>query len=343
MRAFPALAASLLVLPLASCFWGSTDAHLFWKVSAQNVSEFRDLLYPKDLEPQWRAIFEERATVCVDGDEEDLCDGGSYERSDLVDLFMPYDSSRVRGLVTQKGDLQITAHLEIGEAWKALAADGFDDWGYLESEDELYAQGGTGCEADLDPEDRMGVGRCLLEMMRQTADDPERQEELKSYQKLDQDLRLVILVNLPSADDIRSTDCQDAPSEFESSDWSYPRTLRVNYNAREPVENEDGDLVYGSDTPFISQCEIEVFARLSLGVERFNADWYGQEDPDGDFHLERVNEAEQTLLGTVELESLALPGEDGEARAKGRYHLRFSAERFVNLDGKLDIEGDFDV
>ena len=326
----------LVVLP--GCFWGETDANAFFKLSAANYENYEELLYPSDRAAAWSEIFESRPSICVDGDGDD-CVGGEYERSDLMDLYLPYQTDRVRGLVSQKDDLQITAHFDVSEAYSLMAADGFGDLGYLMDEDEIYGRSGDGCTIEgIDAADRTGVGPCLRSELMDNAD---------AYKVLDEDIRLVLLVNLPGTDDVRTTGCQDRPMTFESSDWDFPRTLRVNYNAGEPVEIDDDEYVYGDpeDHPPLQQCDIEVFAQLQLGFERFNADYYGQEDEDNALTLDRVNGADETLIGTVEIESLLLPGEDGYqyGRVIGRYNIRFTADRFAPRDGKMEIAGDFNT
>jgi hypothetical protein len=87
-----------------------------------------------------------------------------------------------------------------------------------------------------------------------------------------------------------------------------------------------------------------------LGIEVFSADRYGADDEDGSCTLqgepcdvERVNTDGNTLRGTVELEELLLPGEEGDPHAKGRYNIRYTSDRFSARDGKLEISGEFDV
>lgn len=319
---------------LPACFWGETEANAFFKLSAANYENYEDLLYPEERAQAWSDIFEARPSLCVDGDG-DACVGGDFERSDLMDLYLPYETTRVRGLTTQKDDLQVTAHFDVSESYAVLAAEGFDDLAYLMDDDELYGRQGEGCAIDgIDAADRTGVGPCLRS---------ELIDNSEAYKVLKEDIRLVMLINLPGLDDVRTTACQDRPQSFESSDWGYPRTLRVNYNAGQPVE-VGGDLVYGDteDNPPLQQCDIEVFAQLQLGFERFNADYYGQEDESGDLTLDRTNDEGETLLGTVEVESLTLPGEDGRyGQISGRYNIRFTADRFAPRDGKVELAGDF--
>jgi len=329
----------LFAMLLSGCFWGQADGQLFFKVSGENYEQYTDLLYPGERAERWAEIFSERETLCSGGEAE--CDIGDLERSDLVELYLPYETDRARGMITQKGDLQITSHLKVGKTYQSLAVGAFEDWAYMENSDFLYGLSGDGCSSETEAADRTGVGRCLRSELLQNP---------AGYEVLDEDLRLVISINLPGADDIRSTRCQDQPSSFVSADWTLPRTLRVNYNANEPEEVEDGIEVYGEETPPLAQCDIEVYSRLQLGIEVFSADRYGADDDNGacshngaPCHLGLVNGEDETLVGTVELEELVLPGEDGQARAKGRYNIRYTSDRFSARDGKVEISGDFDV
>ena len=58
---------------------------------------------------------------------------------------------------------------------------------------------------------------------------------------------------------------------------------------------------------------------------------------------ERTSKCREPLVGTVVLEELTLPGEEGEARAKGKYHLAFTSQRFSQQDGAVVFEGSFDT
>jgi len=330
---FLPLVGLLAVVPLTGCFWGEADSQVFFKVGADNVEYYEDLLYPTDRKEEWAEMFEGRESVCEDGGDD--CGVEDLERSDLLDFYVPFETPRVRGLLTQKRDLQVTAHLDVGEAFKALTDDGYDDWAYLEDTEKVYGREGQGCSVEFDGAERTGIGRCVRS---------EVEANEAAYRKLSEDLRLVILINLPGEDDIRSTRCQDRSPTFESGDWDYPRTLRINYAATEPVEVEDGLEVYGGeDDPPLALCDIEVYARLQLGSEVFSANFYGQDDEDQDFTLERINGDDETLLGTVELEELLLPGEDGDARVKGRFNVRFTSDRFSVQDGSVEVAGDFDA
>ncbi|HCP46285.1 MAG TPA: hypothetical protein DIU15_09600, partial [Deltaproteobacteria bacterium] len=301
------LLVALAVMPLTGCFWGEADSQVFFKVGGENFEYYEDLLYPTDRKDEWTEMFEARDTLCDDGSDD--CGVEDLERSDLLDLYVPFETTRVRGLLTQKRDLQVTAHLDVGQAFKALADDDYDDWAYLRDVERAYGREGQGCSADLEAAERTGVGRCLLS---------EVESNPGPYARLGEDLRLVILINLPGEDDIRSTRCQDRSPSFESDDWEYPRTLRVNYAATEPVEIDDGLEVYGGEEdPPLALCDIEVYARLQLGSEVFSANYYGKDDEDQEFTLERINGEDDTMLGTVELEELILPDEEGDSRVRG--------------------------
>ncbi|MCO4770387.1 MAG: hypothetical protein KDA24_10185 [Deltaproteobacteria bacterium] len=332
----------LLALPLAAgvllpgCFWGEIDGGARFTVSAGNVDQYVDLLYPIEKQSLWQDVFADRALVCEPDDDD--CDPDDRVRSDLVDLFLRYDTTRVRGLMTQKGDLQLTAHLDVGEAYKALVDDSFGDWDYMTRSDRVYGVSGDGCDPGVDTEDRTGVGLCVFDEINSNATE---------YQRLSEDIRLVILLNLPGEDDVRSVECQDAPRTFESSDWDLPRTLLVNYDAVGPVEDGD-ETRYGNpddeEDPPLAQCEYEVFSRLNVATQVFGGDYYGEGEDNADLTIEEArDETNEPLVGTVILEELSLPGEDGPARAKGRYHLAFTAQRFSQADGQVVFEGSFDT
>ena len=335
------LALPLVLTVLPGCFWGEADANMFFKVSGANADQFKDLLYPAAREQAWLDIFSSRPVVCSDGAAE--CGIDATERSDLVDLFLPYKSSEGRGLITQKGDLQITTHLNVGQAYQSLVDDSFGGWGYMEELGRVYGWEGDTCVPPVDGEDaesRSGVGRCLKE---------EVETYPSAYTALSEDLRLVLLINLITEDDVRSTECQDA---LERDPWEYPQTLRVNYNANQPEHRIEGDEgsgeIYGEDTAPLLQCDIEVFARLQLGIERFEGDFYGEEPKleEGElnpFTLDRSNDADSTLRGTLELESLVLPEEGDSPRATGRFDIAFTSDRFGARDGKVIVGGTFDV
>lgn len=337
------LTAALPLLALAAapgCFWGDVDSQLFLSVSADNYEQFEGLLYPDEDRDRWRDIFDDRPVSCLDTEASLPTCGGGDKGTGLFKLFLPYESSRVRGLITQKGDLQITSHLNVGEALGRLEDDGFGDWQYMQRDDRAYGVSGQGCGADAG-EERTGAARCLREALVSDA---------SGYRRLSEDLRLVITINLPGIDDVRAVACQDRPSTFAAEAWEYPRTLHVNYSAAQPVELPSGDRVYGDPEvdPALDACDIEVYARFGLGIEGFEARWFGQEEAeDGgatrELVLDRVNGPGETMLGTVELEELILPQGPHAGHARGRYNLSFTSARFAARDGAAFLEGGFDV
>ena len=324
---FPALA----LLP--GCFWGDVEGGVTFTVTSRNVDQYVDLLYPTAKMEAWRVMFEDRPTLCPPDDEG--CDADEQERSDELDFFLRYEATRVRGLLTQKGDLQVTSHLDVGEAITALSKDGYDDWAYMTRTDRLVGLEGDGCDSSVDPESRTGVGRCVF---------AEIEANEGEYKALGEDVRLVLVINLPDEDDVRSVQCQDGPRTFASTDWEYPRTLLVNYDATGPVEAGD-DTRYGTDADEpLPQCEIEVFSQLSVASQVFAGDFFGEGVENADLTIEEARDETSTpLVGSVVLESLSLPGEDGEARAKGTYSLAFTSSRFSERDGSVAFEGSFDV
>ncbi len=335
MRTALLLVLSTLLLP--GCFWGDNEASIDFTLSSSNYEFFSGLLYPTEVEEGWRQTFEARQRQCPDEERAEDCDADDRLESGIIQYPVPYDTSRVRGLFTQKSDLQITAHLDMGDVYKALEEDGFSPWGHFDDEDEAWGRDGEACGSNLGPYERTGVGPCLRQSV---------QDNIAAYKGLTEDLRLVILINLPSVDDVRSTICQEAARDFTSTDWEYPRTLKINHNALLPADGTD--FYADEDTRPLSACEIEAFAQLKLGIEVFGADYYGEDevDIDDDFReltVDRENEDDETLLGTVELESLTLPGEGGPARAAGRYNIAFTSNRFGDLDGAVTISGSFDA
>jgi hypothetical protein len=322
---------------LTGCFWGDADGNMFLRVSSSNYTQYEGLLYPQERADAWRVMFENRARLCADGTSN--CADDDREPSGRIEFFLPYDTSRGRGLITQKGDLQITTHLRVGAAYKALADDGYGDWSYFTDGGRIEGTEGDGCGVAPEGEPeyvRTGIGRCLRE---------EVEANIGSYRGLNEDLRIVLLVNLLGEDDVRSVECQDA---LDRDPWDMPRTLEVNYNAEGPVvwQGDEDRLVYVQDDDEVPlpQCDVEVFTQMQLGFERYSGDFYGQDATDpGDFIVDEPNGDDETRLGTVELESLTLPDDGGSARAVGRFNLRYTSERFAARDGKVLFEGSFDV
>lgn len=329
-------ALSIAAASLTGCFWGDVDGGARFTLSEGNVDQYLGLLYPTERQEVWSELMRNRAIVCPPDDDE--CDDDERERSDLVDLFLRYDTTRVRGLLTQKGDLQITAHLDVGEAYKQLFDDSFDDWDYLTRNDRVWGVAGDGCDMENSADDRTGVGRCIFE---------EIEANQSVYRGLGEDIRLVILINLPGEDDVRSVDCQESPREFSGSDWEYPRTMLVNYNAAGPVEIADDETRYvdpdDEEEPPLAQCEFEIYSRLNVATQVFGGDYYGQGDDNANLTIEEArDETDEPLVGTVVLEELVLPGE-GTTVARGKYHLAFTSQRFSEVDGSVVIEGSFDT
>lgn len=330
-------------LGLSGCFWGEVDSGMFLQLSSRNWDLYEGLLYPESRAEAWSEFYAERPTVCPD---EDDCATDERVDSGSLSFFMPYDSARVRALLTQKGDLQITAHLNVGDIYGQASSGDFDDLAYLSDDATVATRLGSDCAVEAGDE-RTGVGPCLLQELR---------DNLSEYEAIKHDVRVVFLVNLPGEDDVRATACQDAPRSFEAGDWAYPRTLRVNWNARQPgPAEEDGDendpQFYRPTNQPLPQCQMEVYARLQMGVEIFSSEWYGQQeqeenpdDPDSwTFDLGRVNDAESTMLGTVEVESLSLPDGAEPGHTTGRFHVRFRSQRFFGQDGTVNLEGRFDT
>ena len=91
---FLPLVGLLAVVPLTGCFWGEADSQVFFKVGADNVEYYEDLLYHTDRKEEWAEMFEGRESVCEDGGDD--CGVEDLERSDLLDFYVPFETPRVR-------------------------------------------------------------------------------------------------------------------------------------------------------------------------------------------------------------------------------------------------------
>ncbi len=358
MRTLGSTLLVLAALPFSGCSWGTVDAVVSARLSSRNYEYYEDLLYPAAERDVMDELFGARLPACEEEGED--CEEADKDSAGSFEMRLPYDTDEVRGLFTQKGDLQLTAHLQVGDGMAALAEEDWEPWSRLFDEAKSWGVAGDGCGEGADL--RSGAGRCWADAVRAA---PE------GYQEIKRDLRLVILVNLPGADDTRDPDCAEIDADFSVGDWEYPRMMRINQDVGVQSYQVDGndDLIQddGEDwrsfydpavVPPLAQCDLEAFALLQLGPEQFSADWFGETEyeerrkdipspspddlQDWEFGLDATNPEEEALLGTVEIQSISLPGSD-DPRAKGRFHLRFESQRFPNRDGLIDVEGDFDV
>jgi hypothetical protein len=228
----------------------------------------------------------------------DVYDGIFEEAPGYLPLHLPYKATRIDAVITQRGDLQITSHLTTGKVFRDhLVADdldylGSDDWNGDEEEerfgDQLLAE-----LSDLD----------------------------EAYDRLDEDLRLILLVNLPAA----------AAEEdgWSASEWDYPVELTANYQ-QIVLDDQDQELPIAED-------DIELMSRLIVGGELF-------ETLLGQRFDEETGQLEDDEAPNLVLDSLTMPGEDGRlGLASGSFDLTLQTDSFSASSGISTIQGDFEV
>ncbi len=227
---------SLVLLGLvgAGCSDGTVDGELVFQVNAENYSYFEDVLFPSQRAGQWAEIF--------------------APRSAYVDFGFSYTTETVSALITQQGDLQITAHLSLGKVLKEAEGSGTfkEDFGYLKG--ELYNEA-LGNDEEGNP---LAVGQALYDELEEGSS--------RGYHGLDGDIRLVMVVNLP--------DDTDTLEEEWFGEDAYPKNLVANYG----VLDEDGY--------HLPDDQIQLAAFLLLGREKYDTDY----DPTAD-HVDLVLES----------------------------------------------------
>ncbi len=274
MRALTIIVA-VTVLGGIGCTEGQVEADLDLYLAHGNLDYYEDVLFPSERRDTYDEIFAE------------------------VPLYLPlhlrYVTTEVDALITQRGDLQITAHLESGRLYEAEDT----DLSYLE--DETWNG-----ESE---EDRWGQD--LFE---------ELSEPDSSYAGLSEDVRLILLINLPEP---------DGEDGWSSGEWDYPRELWANY----------GDTVLDeNDQEFdIPEDEIQLMSRMIIGGELFET-----------LNNTRFDEAEGVTVEdpspNVIVEQLSMPGEDDKyGRAVGSFDLMLEADTFSASAGIASIVGEFDV
>ena len=213
-------------------------------------------------------------------------------------LYLSYQTTRVDAIITQRGDLQLTSHLTAGKVYRTE----FDasDYEYL-NEDNWNGES----EAD-----RFG------EALNQELTDRD-----SAYDQLNDDIRLIMLINIPEADD---------PDEvWPSADWEYPAELVANY---QDVYLDEEDQEHD-----IPEDDIQLMSRMIIGGELFETA-LGER-----FNLEeglREDSEDPNLI----LEELTMPGEDGKlGTASGSFDLMLEADSFSASSGVAVITGTFDV
>ena len=141
-----------------------------------------------------------------------------------------------------------------------------------------------------------------------------------SYRSLSEDLRLILLVNLP-----------EPPDEglWSSDEWDYPVELLANYRDTW-VDEEDQE----HDIP---EDEIQLMSRMIIGSELFET-----------LNGSRFDEAMATFVEDesphMVLDELVMPGEDGRlGHAVGTFDLTLESDTFSASSGVATITGEFDV
>ncbi len=213
-------------------------------------------------------------------------------------LYLSYKTTRVDAIITQRGDLQITSHLTAGSVYRKEFNS--SDYDYLKEET-------WNGESDVD---RYGEALHL-----------ELTERDNAYDQLNDDIRLIMLVNLPEAD--------DSEESWPSTDWEYPAELVANYqDVLLDEEDQEHD---------IPEDDIELMSRMIIGGELFETT-LGER-----FNLEdgvREESEDPNLI----LEELSMPGEDGKLGvARGSFDLMLEADSFSASSGVAVITGTFDV
>jgi len=261
-------------MSLAGCPSGEVDADVGLYMARENLDFYEDVVFPSSRRSTYDEIF---ATVPVN-----------------LPLRAPYRTTHVDAIITQRGDLQLTAHLEAGEL--------FDD----EQADFSYLQGELWNGESQ--EDRWGE-ELLEELTAAEAD----------YRALDEDIRLILLVNLPDPGD----------EGWSSDEWEYPTELWANYrDAWVDDEGQEHD---------IEEDDIQLMSRLIVGGELF-------ETVNGLRYDEELGTTVEVGDANLVLDELLLPGEDGRfGRARGSFDLMLEAASFASSSGTATIAGTFEV
>lgn len=224
----------------------------------------------------------------------DVYDEIFVEENVYLPLVLPYQATRVDAIITQRGDLQITSHLTAGTMFRK----------HHSAADLEYLQGDDWNGGDVD------AGSLLYE---------ELEEPDASYDKLDEDIRLILLVNLPD----------DAGDGWSSDDWSYPVELMSNYGDTE-LDAQDQELA-------IPEEDIQLMSRLIVGGELF-------ETVLGQRFDEAAGAAVDDDAPNLILDGFTLPGEDGRlGQATGSFDLMLEASSFSASSGVAMFSGSFEA
>ncbi len=270
------IAALGLLLGLG-CASGEVDAELGLYLERGNLDYYEEVVFPTARRDAYESLF---ASVPL-----------------YLPLHLTYRTDSVDAIITQRGDLQITAHLDAGAIYhEEMTADDFD---YL-NEEQWNGES---------EEDRYG------ETLYDELTEPDT-----SYRSLSEDLRLILLVNLP-----------EPPDEglWSSDEWDYPVELLANYRDTW-VDEEDQE----HDIP---EDEIQLMSRMIIGSELFET-----------LNGSRFDEAMATFVEDesphMVLDELVMPGEDGRlGHAVGTFDLTLESDTFSASSGVATITGEFDV
>ena len=276
MRLLLTLGGIALAASLAGCPAGEVTADLSLYLANGNLDYYEEVVFPSSSRETYDAIF---ADVPLH-----------------LPLHLTYETTQVDALITQRGDLQITAHLQSGGLFTG-ATSGLEylnepDWNG-ESEESRY-------------------GEALYEEITGSEG---------VYAKLDEDIRLILLVNLPAA--------AEDEEVWSSDGWEYPTELWANY--QDVWLDDDGQ------EHDIAEDDIQLMSRMIIGGELFETINGWRFDEELGYTVE--DESPHVLL-----ESLIMPGEDGRfGSATGSFDLMLEADSFAASSGVASISGEFDV
>lgn len=270
------LARVALLACAAGCSDGYVDGEVWFRVNGENATYFEDVLYPRQAAGRWTEILS--------------------PRNAYVDFKVSYRTEDVSALITQEGDLQITAHLKAGERYRALSEEGElgETYEYLLGEEYNAGQG----EEEGEP---YRIGSDLYAEVVDRPDD--------TYFEVDQDVRLVLVVNLPSDAEVLEKEWRD--------ESHYPKDLRANY------------LHTDEDGVRLPTEEVELAAFLIVGRQTFQADF----DPSSD-HVDLV------------LERFVHPDDQGDAgdpQTRGTLDMHFTDPTLEVIGAEASITADFTV
>ncbi len=273
-----ALSTAFTAGSLTGCASGDVDAELRLYLDMGNLDFYEEVLFPSSRRETYDEIFVEVATY--------------------LPLQVPYKTSQVDAIITQRGDLQITSHLTAGSIYRkhhdpsALEYLKGEDWNDAEAEGQY--------------------GQRLFEELEDPDDD---------YLGLNEDIRLILLVNLPPP--------AGADDSWGSDAWDYPVDLMSNYQDT-VLDDQDQELA-------IPEEDIELMSRLIVGGELF-------ETVLGQRFDELVGIPVDDDAPNMVLDSLSMPGEDGRlGHATGSIDLMLEADSFSASSGIAMITGTFDV